>query len=63
MHGFHANPIPDLSPVLPPRRVRLPTQTKPFHLEIDNRGQKYAAKFQAKVSPDILAFVVRLRRC
>lgn len=47
---FHAQDLPSDSPdTLPPKQTRPPTQPEPFHLEANERGQKYKEQFKAKV--------------
>ena len=46
---FHANPIPDLSPELPPKHVKPATRPKPFLLEVDVRGKSKAEEWSNKV--------------
>ncbi|KAK0051443.1 targeting protein for Xklp2 isoform X3 [Biomphalaria pfeifferi] len=46
---FHATNLPSDSPdTLPPKQPRPPTQPEPFHLHIDERGEKYKQQFKAK---------------
>ena len=46
---FVANPIPDLSPVLPKRKVIPVTDPVPFNFLVDERGAEKAKKFEEKV--------------
>ncbi|XP_059167831.1 targeting protein for Xklp2-like isoform X2 [Physella acuta] len=50
---FHAQDLPSDSPdTLPPKQTRPPTQPEPFHLEADERGQKYKEQFKAKIEEE-----------
>ena len=49
LREFHANPIPDLEPHLPPKRNRPLTVKQPFNLDTDNRGARKAEEWSKKV--------------
>jgi len=43
---FKANPMRDLTPVLPPKQAQPPTKPVPFDLEVDVRGAAKAEEFK-----------------
>ena len=46
---FKANPMRDLTPVLPPKRPQPLTKPVPFELEVDVRGAVKAEEFKKQV--------------
>ena len=46
---FKANPMRDLTPVLPRKRTQAPTKPVPFELEVDVRGAVKAEEFKKQV--------------
>ncbi|XP_060551268.1 targeting protein for Xklp2 homolog isoform X2 [Ruditapes philippinarum] len=50
---FHANPIPDLEPHLPPKRNRPLTVKQPFNLDTDNRGARKAEEWSKKINEEL----------
>ncbi|XP_053401095.1 targeting protein for Xklp2 homolog isoform X2 [Mercenaria mercenaria] len=50
---FHANPMPDLKPHLPPKRNRPLTVKQPFNLDTDNRGAKKAEEWSKKMHNEL----------
>ena len=46
---FKANPMRELTPVLPPKRAQPPTKPVPFELEVDVRGAVKAEEFKKQV--------------
>ncbi|CAG5134106.1 unnamed protein product [Candidula unifasciata] len=50
---FHAQDLPSESPgKLPPKQTRPITLPEPFHLEVDERGEKYQKEFMSKVEEE-----------
>jgi len=46
---FKANPMRDLTPVLPPKRAQPPTKPVPFELEVEARGAVKVEEFKKQV--------------
>jgi len=46
---FKANPMRDLTPVLPPKRAQAATKPVPFELEVDARGAVKAEEYKKQV--------------
>lgn len=55
---FHAQPLPDHEPHLPPKKSRPLTVQKPFNLDTDSRGAKKAVEWSKKVSLLFNKFIV-----
>ncbi|KAH9503508.1 Protein tpx2 [Bulinus truncatus] len=50
---FHARDLPSDSPdTLPPKQVRPATLPEPFHLQVDERGEKYQHQFKSKIEEE-----------
>jgi len=57
---FKANPLRDLTPVLPRKRTLPVTKPVPFDLEVDVRGAVKAEEFRKQVRSYLLLFTVLL---